>query len=172
MNIEPETFACILPVPTPDGEFLARYSPKGLCGLEFPTGPKGRKRSRPTAPPPRQVLGWHAATTNALSRALAGRAPHRLPPLDLSRGTDFQQAVWRRLCQIACGQTRSYTQLAQAVGRPKAVRAVGRACAANPIPVLVPCHRLLAANGSLGGFSAGLDWKRALLAREATAARP
>ncbi|MGA2866384.1 MAG: methylated-DNA--[protein]-cysteine S-methyltransferase [Verrucomicrobiota bacterium] len=172
MHTESEIFPYTLPVPTPDGEFLARYSPKGLCGLEFPTRPKARKTSRASAPPPRQVLGWHAATTNALRRALAGRAPRRLPPLDLSRGTDFQQAVWRRLCQIPCGQTRSYTQLAQAVGRPKALRAVGGACGANPIPVLVPCHRLLAANGSLGGFSAGLDWKRALLAREGMAARP
>ena len=64
------------------------------------------------------------------------------------------------------GQTFSYGEVAKAIGRPKAVRAVGGACGANPIPVLIPCHRVLAAGGKIGGFSGGLDWKRTLLARE------
>jgi O-6-methylguanine DNA methyltransferase len=86
--------------------------------------------------------------------------------LDLSCGTDFQQRVWRVLKRIACGKTLSYGEVADEIGDRKAVRAVGRACGANPIPVLIPCHRVLASNQKIGGFSSGLDWKRKLLARE------
>ena len=68
--------------------------------------------------------------------------------------------------QIRTGQTRSYGEIAKEIGRPKALRAVGGACGANPIPVFVPCHRVLAANQRIGGFSGGLDWKRKLLKRE------
>ena len=68
--------------------------------------------------------------------------------------------------KISMGQTKSYGEIARAIGRPKAVRAVGGACGANPIPVLIPCHRVLAANGKIGGFSGGLDRKYDLLARE------
>jgi len=81
-------------------------------------------------------------------------------------GTVFQKKVWNALRKISPGKTKSYGEIAQAIGKPKAVRAVGGACGANPIPVLVPCHRVLAANHKLGGFSGGLDWKRKLLARE------
>jgi O-6-methylguanine DNA methyltransferase len=86
--------------------------------------------------------------------------------LDLSAGTPFQQSVWRALEKIPFGQTRSYGEIASAIGNAKGVRAVGGACGANPIPVLVPCHRVLAANGKLGGFAGGLAWKRTLLERE------
>lgn len=68
--------------------------------------------------------------------------------------------------KIKPGQTQSYGEIAAAIGKPKAVRAVGGACGANPIPLLVPCHRVLAANQKIGGFSGGLEWKRKLLARE------
>jgi len=95
-----------------------------------------------------------------------GKHPENLPPLDLSSGTDFQQRVWQALRKISFGRSLSYGQVAEAIGKPKAVRAVGGACGANPIPVLVPCHRVLAANSRLGGFSSGLNWKRVLLARE------
>lgn len=155
-----------MPIPTPDGEFIARYSGEGLCGLEFPTGAKPRKTETGVARPPAQIRRWHAATSKALTLALAGRPPKSLPPLDLSGGTEFQQRVWRTLRKIAWGRTWSYAQVARAIGNPKAVRAVGGACGANPIPVLTPCHRVLAANGGLGGFSGGLNWKRALLKRE------
>jgi O-6-methylguanine DNA methyltransferase len=74
--------------------------------------------------------------------------------------------VWRALRRIALGQTWSYSQVARAIGNPKAARAVGGACGANPIPVFVPCHRVLAANSGLGGFSGGLNRKRTLLKRE------
>jgi len=155
-----------MPIPTPVGEFIARYSTEGLCGLEFPSGTKRRKSEVGAARPPDQIRRWHAAASKALREALAGRSPKRLPPIDLSGGTEFQQRVWRALRRIDSGRTWSYSQVAQAIGKPKAVRAVGGACGANPIPVFVPCHRVLAANSGLGGFSAGLNWKRALLKRE------
>ena len=120
---------------------------------------------------PPQVRRWHAATAKALACALAGQRPENLPPLDFSSGTDFQRQVWQALRKVSPGRTLSYSQLAERIGRPKSARAVGGACGANPIPVFVPCHRVLAANQGLGGFSGGLSWKRALLAREAKARR-
>ncbi len=159
-----------LPISTRDGKFVAHYSRKGLASLNFPPGRNGRadlrvgpdaQRRIPTA-----IRRWHRATTSALKRALAGRAPRALPPLDVSGGTAFQRRVWNAMRRIACGQTRSYGEIARAIGKPKAVRAVGGACGANPIPVFVPCHRVLAANRKLGGFSGGLNWKKTLLARE------
>jgi O-6-methylguanine DNA methyltransferase len=154
---------------TSDGVFLARYSEKGLSGLNFPSTRRGKAALLNGVVTP-QILRWHRSTVAALKRALAGRAPGVLPPVDISAGTAFQQRVWRALRKIGCGQTRSYREVAQLIGKPKAVRAVGGACGANPIPVLVPCHRVLAANRKLGGFSGGLNWKRALLAREGVVA--
>ncbi|MEM6707159.1 MAG: methylated-DNA--[protein]-cysteine S-methyltransferase [Pseudomonadota bacterium] len=82
------------------------------------------------------------------------------------RGTAFQCAVWNALRAIPFGETRSYGELAQAIGRPKAVRAVGAANGANPLPIVVPCHRVIGANGTLTGFGGGLRAKQWLLARE------
>ena len=87
-------------------------------------------------------------------------------PLDLTGGTPFQQKVWRVLCSIPYGQTRSYGWVARKLGKPGAARAVGTACGANPIPIIVPCHRVIASDGSLGGYSGGLAWKRRLLRNE------
>lgn len=84
-------------------------------------------------------------------------------PLDYSLSTGFRRTVQRQLSDIAYGHTRSYTEVAAIVGNPKAVRAVGTACATNPLPVVVPCHRVLRANGTLGGYIGGLDAKSALL---------
>jgi len=81
-------------------------------------------------------------------------------------GTPFQQAVWRALLEIPRGETRSYAWVARRVGRPGAARAVGQAVGANPLPLLVPCHRVVASDGGLGGFGGGLEMKRALLRRE------
>jgi O-6-methylguanine DNA methyltransferase len=151
---------------TRDGDFIARYSENGLTELSFPN-PKGfvaPKRSE-GGRLPAKIRAWHRETGAALKSILTGRAPKKFPPLDLV-GTDFQKSVWNALRKISLGKTKSYGEIARAIGRPKAVRAVGGACGANPVPVLVPCHRVLAANGKIGGFSGGLEWKRALLARE------
>jgi O-6-methylguanine DNA methyltransferase len=85
--------------------------------------------------------------------------------LDL-RGTPFQRSVWNALLEIPYGATRSYADVARAVGNPNAVRAVGTANGTNPIPLVVPCHRVIATGGKLGGYSGGLDLKRRLLAME------
>ena len=85
--------------------------------------------------------------------------------LDL-QGTPFQKEVWRALQEIPYGETSTYGQVAERLGRPGAAQAVGQACGANPAPLVVPCHRVLAASGQLGGFSSGLDWKMWLLALE------
>ena len=146
------------------GEFAATYSPTGLARLEFPKS--SGKKSGVVTNAPAGVRAWHRLTTVALKKVLVGRDAGELPPLDWSGATEFQQAVWRAMLEIPAGQTQSYGEIAGGIGRPKAVRAVGGACGANPIPVLVPCHRVLAAGGKIGGFSSGLDWKRKLLAAE------
>jgi O-6-methylguanine DNA methyltransferase len=155
-----------LPVFTRDGQFVARYSEKGLAELNFPSVGRASPRAVKLIGVPTTVRRWHRATAAALKVVLAGRAAKTLPPLDWSGKTEFQKSVWRALRKIRPGQTKSYGEIARAIGKPKAVRAVGGACGANPIPVLVPCHRVLAANGKIGGFSGGLNRKRALLKRE------
>lgn len=87
-------------------------------------------------------------------------------PLDLSTGTEFQRTVWRRLQRVAFGKPTTYQELAAAVGRPAAARAIGNAVGSNPLPILIPCHRVLAAGRNLGGFSGGLKVKKQLLAIE------
>jgi O-6-methylguanine DNA methyltransferase len=89
-------------------------------------------------------------------------------PLDL-RGTPFQRSVWNALLEIPYGVTRSYADVARAVRNPNAVRAVGTANGTNPIPLVVPCHRVIATGGKLGGYGGGLDLKRRLLAMEQSA---
>jgi methylated-DNA-[protein]-cysteine S-methyltransferase len=154
------------------GKFSARYSANGLAELHFP------RRAAPVAPRRREggrvpaaVHRWHRTTAAALKAVLAGRKQEDLPPLDPG-GTEFQRRVWNALRRIAAGKTKSYGEIARAIGKPKAVRAVGGACGANPIPVLIPCHRVLAANGKPGGFSGGLGRKRRLLAREGVCLSP
>ena len=100
-----------------------------------------------------------------LAEYFAGRRREFSIPLDL-RGTDFQRAVWRAIGAIPYGQTRTYGGIATDAGRPRAVRAAGTATGNNPVPILIPCHRVIAAQGRLGGFSGGLDAKRRLLALE------
>jgi len=162
-----------LPAATTDGVFLAHYSDQGLAELDFPNAggsatPKrvASQRAVHEKQIPLQTLRWHRATTEALKSVLAGRAAKNLPLFDWTGKTEFQKSVWLEMLKLAHGKTKSYGEIAKAVGRPKAVRAVGGACGANPIPVLVPCHRVLAANGKIGGFSGGVERKRDLLARE------
>ena len=154
-----------LPAITDDGEFTARYSETGLTELSFPKAGRAAARATNKGAIPGKILDWHRLTEAALKAILAGREPKKFPPLDLA-GTAFQKRVWQALRKIPAGRTKSYGEIAQAIGRPKAVRAVGGACGANPVPVLVPCHRVLAANGKIGGFSGGLERKRRLLTRE------
>ncbi len=88
-------------------------------------------------------------------------------PLDLRPATAFQRAVWKAAATIPYGETRSYAWIAKRIGRPKAARAVGQALGANPVPVIIPCHRVITSAGALGGFTGGLPMKKRLLAMEA-----
>jgi len=97
---------------------------------------------------------------------LEGKTPHLSLPLDV-RATAFQRRVWQELMAIPPSETRSYSEIAAALGLPKGQRAVGRACATNPVAIVVPCHRALRADGNLGGYRWGLERKAALLRREA-----
>jgi methylated-DNA-[protein]-cysteine S-methyltransferase len=154
--------SCTTTIETDDGVFTALFTERGLAEVSFP--------DRPHAPrfDGEATSEWKECTIAALKCVLRGEEPAKLPPLDISKGTPFQQKVWKALLTIPAGETRSYGDIAAAVGTPGAARAVGAACGANPIPLLVPCHRVLAAHKKLGGFSAGLKWKRLLLEREAT----
>jgi O-6-methylguanine DNA methyltransferase len=85
---------------------------------------------------------------------------------DIRIGTPFQHKVWAKIAKIPHGETRSYAQIAKAIGRPKAHRAVANACGANPVPLIIPCHRVIASDGTIGGFSCGITIKKKLLAME------
>jgi len=150
---------------TDDGPFRAWFTKGGLAALSFPGGRSERSDDTSVS------ATWKRQTAEAVQAVLRGQQPSQLPPLDLTRGTDFQQRVWKALLTITAGNTCSYGEVAAMIGMPEAARAVGAACGANPIPVLVPCHRVLAANRLIGGFSAGLKWKRLLLEREGVSGR-
>lgn len=152
---------------TPLGDFLAHFSAAGLARLDFPVKRvSGEVKLVNGLPAP--FRAWAEQTQTALQTALSTtpRRPAHLPPLDLSQGTKFRLRVWPELLRIPRGETRSYGELADDLGKPRAARAVGGACGANPIPVLIPCHRVLTSKGGLGGFSGGAEWKRRLLALE------
>lgn len=124
--------------------------------------------------PPQQVLmpldGFFATTLAAIDQYLSEGRRLNIP-YDLAEGTPLQRAVWLAIAKIPYGETISYTTLAERVGFPRAVRAVASACGANPVPLAIPCHRVLAKDGTLGGFSlGGVDVKEKLLKLENPAA--
>jgi AraC family transcriptional regulator of adaptative response/methylated-DNA-[protein]-cysteine methyltransferase len=108
-----------------------------------------------------KILSW----ANIVLRCVENPAQHEPCPLDIE-GTAFQRSVWAMLQKIPAGSVVSYVDVARQVGRPRAARAVGNACGANPIAFLIPCHRVVASDGRLGGFGLGVEIKTALLARE------
>jgi len=131
----------------------------GVVGITF--GEQGPAQTAVSA----LSRGHLEAARAALAEYFHGKPPH-LPALDL-RGSDFQRQVWRALLEIPWGEVRTYGELAAALGRPGAARAVGAANGQNPVAILVPCHRVVAVGGRLGGYSGGLEVKRQLLAHEA-----
>jgi O-6-methylguanine DNA methyltransferase len=116
---------------------------------------------------PRQPArnGLVALALDQIAEYLDGKRRDFDLPLDL-RGTEFQRRMWAAVAAIPYGQTRTYADIARVIGNPKAVRAVGAANGANPLPLIVPCHRVIGSNGSLTGYGGGLDVKRMLLEME------
>lgn len=107
-----------------------------------------------------------AFATEQIAQYFAGERKAFDVPLNLDGVTEFRAEVLRALMEVPYGETTTYGELARAVGRPKAVRAVGSACATNPLPILIPCHRVLRSDGALGGYRGGTEAKRFLLALE------
>jgi methylated-DNA-[protein]-cysteine S-methyltransferase len=148
---------------SPLGPMIAEWTPRGLSRLRFASDrearslPSAKKASTPSR------RGLHAQ----LQRFFTRSQWEFDVPLDLSGGTDFDRAVWRTLTRIECGRVRTYGEVARSIGKPLAARAVGNACGRNPVPVVIPCHRVVAAN-DIGGFGLGLGMKRKLLALEGT----
>jgi len=146
------------------------FSEQGLVELRFPVpcrdeALQGLQAGFPDAPLlPDNVWG---SAQDQLRRYFAGERVDFDVPLDLHSHTPFRRRVWEVARRIPHGQTRSYSWVAQEIGAPKAYRAVGSALAANPVPIIIPCHRVLRSDGSLGGFGGGLALKQRLLEMEA-----
>ncbi len=148
---------------SPLGPLLIAATEKGICRLTFGEEEGALRKKFPNAdirPDDGTIAPWVAAALAQIERP----SDHQLP-LDV-RGTAFQERVWAELRKIPAGQTRSYAEIAAAVGSPGAVRAVGTANGSNPVSVLVPCHRVIRLDGSLGGYGGGLQNKVTLLAAE------
>ena len=156
-------------IETPVGAYGAVLSERGLCRLTSPSEPltlcqAWADRWMPGA---RRLpdAGELAEVSAELADYFAGKRRAFSIPLDL-RGTPFQQQVWAALQAIPFGELRTYAEIARTIGRPTAVRAVGAAIGANPIALMVPCHRVIGSNGRLVGYAGGMDMKRTLLEHE------
>jgi AraC family transcriptional regulator of adaptative response/methylated-DNA-[protein]-cysteine methyltransferase len=149
---------------SPLGPLLIAATDKGICRLTFGEDESALRRRFPHAeitPDDGTIAPWVHDALKAI------RSPSDAPELPIDvRGTAFQEAVWQELRKIPLGETRSYAEIAAAVGQPGAVRAVGTANGSNPVSVLVPCHRVIRSDGSLGGYGGGLENKKKLLAAE------
>ena len=150
------------------GRLLVAATGRGICAVSIGDSDEeletALRREYPAAEIHRDGDGL-SEWVNAILAHLRGDQPHLDLPLDV-QATAFQWRVWQELRKITYGQTRSYSEIARAIGKPKAVRAVARACATNPVPLIIPCHRVIRSDGSLGGYGLGLERKRALLAQE------
>src|SRR5215212_4394741 len=149
---------------SPIGPMLIAATSKGICRLTFDDSEESLKRLFPKATIVKDDGGLRDLVEGALVAIERPSAANELP-IDVA-GTAFQEAVWRELRKIPLGETRSYAQIAAAIGQPKAVRAVGTANGDNHVAVLIPCHRVIRSDGSLGGYAGGLDRKQRLLEAE------
>ena len=149
---------------SPLGRMLIAATSKGICRLTFDDSEASLRRLFPNAEIVEDFGGLKALVEGALVAIERPLAACDLP-IDVA-GTAFQESVWRELRKIPPGETRSYAQIAAAIGQPKAVRAVGTANGDNHVAVLIPCHRVIRSDGSLGGYAGGVDRKRKLLDAE------
>ena len=138
-----------------------RASARGVRSISFIPQPVEPETSRKN-----EVMD---KLVDELDRYFAGNLTRFTVPLDPASGTPFQREVWKALTAIPYGETRSYSGVARAVGRPAASRAVGSANKRNEVPILIPCHRVIKADGTLGGFASGLEIKKTLLKLEGVA---
>lgn len=158
-------FAAQCRIDTPLGPMTLAATERGLAGAWFDAQAHHPGLLQvPTLP----QYDWLALGTQELTRYFDGRLTAFSVPLD-PQGTAFQQAVWRALLQIGRGQLGTYGDIARALGKPEAARAVGAAVGRNPISVVVPCHRVVGRDGSLTGYAGGLPRKQALLTLEGAA---
>lgn len=144
-------------ISSPWGAILVRTSSDGICGVSF--APETGEVETETTP----LL---ADALNLFERYFRGEQVQWSIPMDLSGGSDFDRKVWTAIEEIPYGGIRTYKWVAEKIGKPGATRAVGSALARNPIPVIIPCHRVIRSDGGLGGFSGGIEWKVNLLALE------
>lgn len=160
-------------VESPLGRILVAATSRGICRVLLGDGvarlEAALRRELPKADLRRDDAGL-SRWVGAIRKDLDGRAPCPDLPLDI-QATAFQRQVWEALRAIPRGETRSYSAVARAIGHPKAARAVGAACGSNPVSLIVPCHRVVREDGSLGGYGWGLDRKRKLLEMESRPGR-
>lgn len=157
----------------PFGRLLVGATDKGVCFIGFAEPDEALLGDLRRRFPHARIVADDAALADAVRAVLAFLDEPKQAldlPLDL-RGTAFQQRVWCALTSIPAGQTRTYAELAGMIGNPRAVRAVARSCATNPVSLAVPCHRVVGSDGDLTGYRWGVPRKRALLTRERAAAR-
>ncbi len=153
---------------TPIGKVLAAATEKGLCSIKLGDDPAKLRRLLAEEFPEAEIV--EESLGDLKDKILAfidGEVSLARVPLDI-RGTVFQRRVWDALCRIPRGETRTYQEIARAIGAPFAVRAVGSACGANPVALAVPCHRAVRSDGGLGGYAWGIARKKKLLKLEKT----
>lgn len=153
-------------VETTLGPMLVAATEKGVCCLSFGEGEQELRERFPQADLQQGGEHFQMLLDEVVAQVETPGRPHNIP-LDV-QGTAFQEAVWQELRKIPEGETRSYADIAAAIGNPRAVRAVGSANGANNVAVLIPCHRVVRSDGTMGGYAYGLEIKKKLLAKEAT----
>ncbi len=157
-------------VESPLGRLLVAATAKGLCFLSLGHDDgeliEALQQEFPQAESISRDRHSIAQSVSVVIDFLEGKIPHAELPLDV-RATAFQRRVWNELIAIPCGETRTYSEIAELLGVPRGQRAVGRACATNPVSLVIPCHRALREDGGLGGYRWGLEFKAALLNGEA-----
>ena len=152
----------------PLGRLLVASTDKGLCLISTArTDAELTNRLASTFPDAKRTRDDKGMTKlrRSVEERIRGKRLDENLPLVL-HGTPFQVSVWKEMLKIPAGSTRSYAEVARRIGRPKAFRAVAQACGANPIPIVVPCHRVVASGGKLGGYTGGIEKKLSLLAAE------
>jgi methylated-DNA-[protein]-cysteine S-methyltransferase len=162
-----QEFEFLIALPRDLGNLLVRYRASRLRSVQFLKEAHGGHHRRETgALQLVQDEGLEERLRSDFQAYFAGKEVKFDYPLHLDEFTPFQRAVWAAMRTIPYGETRSYQWIARRIGKPRATRAVGNACGRNPLLIVQPCHRVVGSNGELGGFSGGLDLKKALLKLE------